>query len=358
MGARWLVVLVAAAALVGVPLAVSARPVADPGVSPTELVTRIEASAAQPWSGYVESAGALQVPATEGFVGLAGLLGADLELRVWWRAGDDWRIDRVRSTGETDLIRDGSTLVRWEFERSIATVAPVSEIRFPDASDLLPPTLARLMLQGARPEELGPLPARRVAGIVAAGVRLTPAERAASLATVDIWADPASGLPLRVELTGTGDRRPVLETALRDVDLTGPGPEATLFRPPAGVDIDYEESVDVAAEANALFELELPGSLAGLPGRGDDDPGPVGVYGRGPTALLVVPLRGQVAGPLRARLRESGGAQDTSVGTLAPVGPVGLLLTPRRDRGGALLLTGTVTGETLRRAAAELQGIE
>lgn len=348
--------LVAAAALVGVPLAISARPVADPGISPGDLVARIERSSAQPWSGYVESTGALQVPDTEGFVGLAGLLGDDNELRVWWRADDDWRINRVRSTGETDLVRRGPTMIRWVFESTVATITPVSEIRLPDASDLLPPTLARLMLQGAHAEELTPLPARRVAGVVAAGVRLTPVERAASVTRVDIWADPASGLPLRVELSGVGDRRPILETSLRDVDLAEPVPETTLFRPAAGVDIAYEESVDVAAEANALFEFELPASLAGLGSRAGEDPGPVGVYGRGPTTLMVVPLRGQVAGPLRARLRESGGAQDTSVGTLAPVGPVGLLLTPRRDRGGALLLTGTVTGETLQRAARELLG--
>ena len=42
------------------------------------------------------------------------------------------------------------------------------------------------------------------------------------------------------------------------------------------------------------------------------------------------------------------------MGTLAPVGPVGLLLTPRQDDRSALLLTGTVTGETLQRAATEL----
>ena len=57
---------------------------------------------------------------------------------------------------------------------------------------------------------------------------------------------------------------------------------------------------------------------------------------------MVLPLRRQVPGPLRARLRESAGSSETEFGTLAPVGPVGLLLTPRRSRQGSLLLTGTV----------------
>jgi hypothetical protein len=44
----------------------------------------------------------------------------------------------------------------------------------------------------------------------------------------------------------------------------------------------------------------------------------------------------------------------TNVGTFVPVGPVGLLMTPYRGRGDAFLLAGTVTAETLQRAAAEL----
>ncbi len=346
--------LVTAAALIAVPVTYQARPVADPGVSPTDLVARIQAAADRPWSGYVETSGALQVPDSDSFVGLAQLLGEDNDLRVWWRAADDWRIDRIRSTGETDLFRRGGGTIRWVFESEVATISPVSEIRLPDASDLLPPTLARLMLQGVRDAELSQLAPRRVAGIAAAGVRLTPAEQATSIARVDIWADPESGLPLRVELSGAGDARPVLTSTLRDLSLAEPDAETTLFRPAAGVDIAYEESVDVAAAANAFAPYDLPGSLAGLDTRDGEDPGAVGVYGRGPTTLMVIPLRGQVARPLRARLRDSGGAQETTVGTLAPVGPVGLLVTPRVEGQGSLLLTGTVTGKTLQQAATEL----
>jgi outer membrane lipoprotein-sorting protein len=354
MTARWLIVLLTAAALIGIPVAVSARPSAEPGLSPAAVVERIDASSGRVWSGLVETSGNLSLPDSDSFVGLAQLLGEDNDLRVWWRAADDWRIDRIRSTGETDLIRSGASTIRWVFESETATVSPVSEIRLPDASDLLPPTLTRLMLQGVRAEELSALPARRVAGIETAGVRLRPAGSATSIAQVDIWADRHSGLPLRVELYGVGDRRPVLRSTFRDLDQTPPPASATLFRPSSSVRIDYEDSVDVAAEANALAAYDLPDSVAGLGTRDGQDPGAVGVYGRGPTTLLVLPLRGQVARPLRQRLRDSGNAQETTVGTLAPVGPVGLLLTPRRTDRSALLLTGTVTGETLERAASEL----
>ncbi len=356
MTPRWLVVLVAAAALIGIPVAANLSPAADPGVSPADLVQRIQASGGTGWSGMVRTSGNLQLPDSDSFVGLAQLLGEDNDLRVWWRASDDWRVDRIRSTGETDLIRRGASTIRWVFESETATVSPVSEIRLPDASDLLPPTLARLMLQGVRAEELSELPARRVAGIDAAGVHLRPADRATSIAQVDIWADPGTGLPLRVDLYGVGDTRPVLRSTMRTLDLSLPPSSATLFRPASGIRIAYEPSVDVAAEANALAAYDLPRAVAGLRTRNGDDPGAVGIYGRGPTTLLVLPLRGQVARPLRQRLRDSGNAQETSVGTLAPVGPVGLLLTPRREGRSALLLTGTVTGETLQRAATELLG--
>ena len=350
---RWLVVLLAAAALVATPLAVGARPAVASDVAAPELAGRVQRSATVAWSGYVESTGTLQVPDSDSFANLAQLLGEDNDLRVWWRGADDWRVDRIRSTGETDLFRRGGASVRWVFESETATVTPVSAVRLPDASDLLPPTLGRALLQGVRAEELVRLPARRVAGVDAPGLRLTPAGPAASLDHVDLWADPESGLAVRVDLYGPGAVRPLLTTALRTLDVGLPPASTTLFVPPDDVTVTYDDSVDVAAAANAFAPFDLPATLAGLPSRDGADPGAVGIYGRGPTTVLALPLRGQVARPLRERLRASATAADSGLGTLAPLGPVSLLLT--RDRGrGVLLLAGTVTPETLERAARQL----
>ena len=124
MTPRWLVVLATAAALIGIPVAESVRPAGDPGVSRVDLVQRIQASGGLGWSGLADTAGNLSLPDSDSFVGLAQLLGEDNDLRVWWRAGDDWRIDRIRSTGETDLIRRGASTIRWVFESETATVSP------------------------------------------------------------------------------------------------------------------------------------------------------------------------------------------------------------------------------------------
>lgn len=354
MNGRWLVVLLAAVALVVTPLAVRARAPERSEVDATELVQRIRGSAATSWSGQVETSGTLAVPDEQSFANLATLLGEANQLRVWWRSPTDWRIDRLRSTGETGLYRQGQAVLRWVFESDTATVTPVSTVRLPDASDLLPPTLGRSLLQGAREDELTRLPARRVAGVDAPGIRLTPGDAASTVGRVDVWADPVTGLPLRVELSGREEDRPVLTTALADLDRRTPPADATVFSPSADSRLTFEESVDVAAAANAFAPVDLPARVAGLPSRSGEDPGAVGIYGRGATTLIVLPLRGRVAGPLRTRLQSSGTAQRTPAGTLAPVGPVGLLLTDRRDQ-GSFLLAGTVDGETLQRAAAELR---
>ena len=354
MSARWLVVLFTAAALVATPIVMGARPALRSDISATDLAARIQQSAPVAWSGFVETSGTLQVPDNESFATLAQLLGEHTQLRVWWRSADEWRVDRIRSTGETDLFRQQGYSIRWVFESETATYSPVSKIRLPDASDLLPPTLARELMRDSREDELRRLPSRRVAGIDAPGLRLTPNESATTIAHVDIWAEPAGGLPLQVELYGVGDQRPVLTTTLLQLSLSKPSAETTNFDPAPGVQVNYEESVDVAAAANAFAPYDLPGSLAGLPSRDGEDPGAVGIYGRGPTTLIALPLRGRVAGPLRRQLSDRGSVQVTDVGILAPVGPVGLLITPFRGRRGAFLLAGTVNSETLQRAAAEL----
>ena len=107
MTARWLIVLAAAVALVFTPLAVRAWPAAPSSLVAADLAARVQSSATVAWSGQVESSGRLRVPENDSFANLVQLLGEDNDLRVWWRGPQDWRIDRIRSTGETDLFRNG-----------------------------------------------------------------------------------------------------------------------------------------------------------------------------------------------------------------------------------------------------------
>jgi hypothetical protein len=353
---RWLVVALAAVLLVGVPVAVRHRatgPVEQPLVG--ELLARVQASGAVGWSGRAQSRGSLQLPANDSFATLGQLLGQQVDLRAWWRGPRSWRVDRIRSTGETDTFRDGGGQVRWVFESERATFSPVSTIRLPDAVDVLPATLGRDLFQGARADEVSVIGPVRVAGVAAAGLRLRPADAASTVDHVDLWADPVTGLPLRVDLYGAGAAVPALTTAFTDLTLESPDPADVRFSAPAGVTLAYEESTDVAAAANALQQADLPTVLAGLGTRDGQDPGAVGVYGRGPTTMIVFPLRGNVARPLRDQLSRNAASSETAAGTLAPVGPISVLLTRVPGRGGGFLLAGTVTVETLTAAAAQLQ---
>jgi hypothetical protein len=353
---RWLVVVLAAVLLVGVPVAVRHRPGGGPPTAPSaELLARIQGSGAVGWSGRAESTGSLALPSSDSFATLGELLGGQVELRAWWRGARSWRVDRIRSTGETDTFRDGGGQVRWIFESERATFSPVSTIRLPDAVDVRPATFGRDLLQGARVDELSALAGRRVAGVDAVGLRLRPSEAATTVDHVDVWFEPTTGLPVRVDLYGKGAALPVLTTAFTDLTLQPPDPAAVRFSAPAAVTLAYEESTDVAAAANALEQLDLPATVAGLGTRDGKDPGAVGVYGRGPTTMIVFPLRGSVARPLRDQLSRNAAATQTSAGTLAPVGPISVLLTRIPGRGGGFLLAGTVTPETLTAAAAQLQ---
>ena len=75
MSARWLVVSLTAVAFIATPLLIARGLAAPSDISATELAGRIHNRRTVGWSGYVETAGTLQVPDSESFATLAQLLG-------------------------------------------------------------------------------------------------------------------------------------------------------------------------------------------------------------------------------------------------------------------------------------------
>jgi hypothetical protein len=352
-GARWAVVSTVALVLAAAPLAPKVVPAHDTSITASKLYARIMASDDLGWSGEVRSLGSVQVPLTGStFGGVSRLLGEQTELRVWWRGSDDWRIDRLRTTGESDLVRDGGLTVRWNYEDNKVSFTPYSPIRLPDDVDVVPVSLADRLLAGAHARELSRLPAQRVAGHNAPGLRLVPSDKRSTITRVDVWADESSGLPLAVKVYGAA-RTPVLSTELTSFDPGKPTAAKVDFRLSHSLDFSRGVALDAAAGANAFAPFVPPASVAGLPRRGKaEDFGAVGVYGRGPTAVLAVPLRESVARGLRAQLRSSATSRDTGPGVAMEVGPLSVLL--ERVRNANFLLAGTVTPETLVKAADDL----
>ncbi len=171
---------------------------------------------------------------------------------------------------------------------------------------------------------------------------------------MDVWADVSSGLPLRVKVYGApAGGVPVLDTRLDSLELGEPSAEETDFRLSPTLDFSRGVALDEAAGADTFAPFLPPGSVAGLARLGEpDDYGAVGVYGRGPTALLAIPLRPWVAERLHDQLAKSRDSFDTGSSISLEVGPISVRLV--EDGSTSFLLTGTVTPETLSEASTDL----
>src|SRR6266705_1119325 len=223
---RWAVVAVAALGLAALPAVVSAVPVGVPATDAARLAARIRTSTAQPYQGYAESTGTAGLPALLQLADVADLLNGDTRLRVWYASANRWRVDAIGTGSERDTYQTPDGQVIWDYGRNQLTeVDGTPPVRLPRGADLTPPELARRLLSLAGDQvTLSALPAQRIAGIDAAGVRMTPTSSLTTMGHIDVWADPASGLPLRVTVTGRGALQPFLSTRFLDVSLTAPDP--------------------------------------------------------------------------------------------------------------------------------------
>jgi hypothetical protein len=349
---RWSLVALAVALVVLVPMTVRALPVHDQPISAADLLAQVQDSDAAGYSGEVEVRGRLGLPVTDRFTDLADLLGGDTRMRVWWRNDEDWRVDKLLPTGEVDLFRHGRATIRWDFEREEAQTNLDPTIRLPRDADLLPPALARRALADAVPGDVSRLPARRIAGHDAVGLRLEPSDPRTSIDHVDLWADAGSGLVLALDAYDS-DSQPVLTTSFTRVDLSTPAPRQTTFHRAPGLRMTVDDVLDIADAANQYAPIVAPSSVAGLP-RSDSSRGAVGIYGTGLAQVMAVPLQSRDGRYLADHLRASGATEKDDI-LLLRAGPLGIAMICSHARFDfAWLVTGTVTDATLEQAARDL----
>jgi hypothetical protein len=354
---RWLVVAVGGAILLALPALIGALPASDAGTPATGLRDRALASADVAFSGYAQSAGGLTLPVGDRLTPVANLLSDRTTMRAWYRAADDWRVDVVSPTGETGVHRDTAGTWTWQYEHDVASRAGATPLALPTAPDLLPSALGRRLLSEAADDELSRIGAARVAGRDALGLRLVPADGAASVSRVDVWVDAGSGLPLRVQVFGgqTGGGAPALDTSFLQLDLVTPAASVTAFTPPPGSHVRRDrQQEDLLDTGRRAAGVALPDALAGLGRRAlEGAPGAIGVYGRGVTLLVVAPLPRRAAARLRATLSAAPGVVVDDLGVRIAAGPLGLMLVDGGRR-GSWLLSGTVNLDALAAAAAQL----
>jgi len=355
---RWLAVLAGTALLAALPALVAAVPARTSDLSAAELLRRINASATRPFSGYAEATGGLALPVTSRFTSVADLFGGRTQLRAWYRNSDDWRVDAVSFAGESGIHHDASGDWTWDYESNAVdrTGSPVPpQVRLPVAADLVPPELGRRLLSQALPSEASRLGSERIAGRSAPGLRITPAQLASNIAHVDVWADAATGLPLRVRVQGKQSGSAVLSSSFLDFSTAEPPASVTAFSPPLAARVSSQPSRDLVTAIDQLGAVVPPARLAGLDRNLQLPPfGSVGVYGRGVTEFVAVPLPDRIAYSLGRELADAINADPAEPQLKLSIGPLTLLLATPTQRDSSWLLVGTVTDQTLAAAAAQL----
>jgi hypothetical protein len=402
---RWFLVLAGAAVLGALPAAAAARPTPTPTLGTDVLRDRIRRSAGRPHQGYAESVGALGLPALPRLGKVTSLLSGMTRMRVWYAAQDRWRVDVVDTGQERGLYRTPDGEYSWDYgdnrltyvstrdrvevvelpdetaggpgELSFSAVRQ-PQVRLPRAADLMPPDLARRLLSVAEGEPSGPLPGRRVAGVVGAGLRITATDPHSTVGHIDIWADPATGLPLQVELSARGAERPVLVTRFLEVEAAAP--TSGVLVPPAQRDEVGFTAAETSDAADVIFDQghvrSLPERLGGqprrdpvterrvqLPGRDEavrlSQVSRFAVYGTGLAQFVVVPLSRQIAGEVYRRAAEWGQSLTFPTGTAALLSSslLSLMVVRPTSIPRTFLVAGMVDGERLRQVGAELSGV-
>jgi hypothetical protein len=357
-GHRWAIVVAGVLILAALPWAVSKLPAAGSGATATDLLGRVQRSSSVSYSGYAESVGSLALPATDQFNAITNLLGARTQMRVWWSSSAEWRVDTVGLSGETDLHQSGGQTWTWNYEANRATLDDSrypQDVRLPRSDDLIPPNLARRLLSQATPDEVRRLPSVRVGGHDAAGLQVRPNEPESTIDRIDVWVLATSGLPVRVAVYGKGSRTAVVSTSFLQLNTGQPRSSDIDFTPPLSARVEDSNGLDLLGFIDLLGNAQPPATLAGLT-RNAANPGlgAVGVYGRGVTLLIAIPLPARIAYPLQDQLEKAAGAVSSAGGVAIGVGVLNLLLGQPEPGAGAWLVTGTVTADTLQRAIAAL----
>jgi hypothetical protein len=172
------------------------------------------------------------------------------------------------------------------------------------------------------------------------------------VARADLWADPASGLPLRVELTPRGRLDPIVTSAFLDLELGPPDPASVRFAVPADADVQHNQAPDLARAIDRFSPFVLPDRLDGR-ARRTEVASAASTYGRGFELVAVVAFPAQFSSRTRDFLERA----PTRAGAW---GEASVIATPLLNgmiferQGVAYALAGTVTQQVLDQVAADL----
>jgi hypothetical protein len=353
---RWVIVVAVVAVLCSVPIVINVWPARAASADASTLRAAMAASAGKPYQGYAQSSGLLPLPSIPNLDDVVKPLSGRTEMRVWHAARDRWRVDVLDGATERDVYQTPTGQMIWDFgANQLVQVVGEQPVRLPRPADYTPPELVRRLLAIAAGDRVESLAGKRVAGVNAAGLRLIPASADTTVDHVDVWADPATGLPVQAEVTARGGERPVFVT--RFLELHQTTPDTAHVTPPVpgeGVGFTVAPAPDFLSRINQRRRGVLPSSVGGL-ARGSEVEGvtAAAVYGTGLAQIVVIALPGRFGGQAYDRIATYGQDVDVPQGRAAVLG-TGLLtlMTVQGDR--TYLVAGFVQPAVLRRVAADL----
>ena len=364
-GRRWATVAAAVAVLGALPPAIAAWPAGSSAVGARALRARIMSSARLPYQGYAESTADLALPDLPALQSVVRLLDGTTDQYAWYRTPGRWRSDQLTAAGEDDVYQVGSATYRWIYAYGLLTrTTGPQPVRLPRAPDLLPPELARRLLGLASPgDRLARLPSARVAGVDAAALRLTVASPATTVRTVDVWADPGNGLPVKVQVFARGGSGPILTASFLQLRQGRPAKAVVIPHLAPGINIVNARPAILRGVLGTDGDGDgdttpFPALLAGL--RRDTTPAGLfglATYGSGFSQIIMAPLPGR-AGAEAVSAATAAGAAPVPVGPATgvlvrtPLLSVLLIVAPFRHR--TFLLTGAVTPALLERAGVDM----
>jgi hypothetical protein len=365
---RWAVALGGTVAIGLLPSALAALPANGSGRTPRQIVAEARASAPISHEGYAETTGSLGLPDLPQLGEVAALLGGTTHARVWWRSPTAWRVDRVTATGESDTYAWRGKLHTWDFESNrLRTILSESPVRLPRIDDLLPPQAARRVLGGiSRDDQLSALPAKRIAGRSADGVRIVPVATDTTVGRIDLYVDSASGLPLSLLLYPRGSSHAALSSRFLDIRLGRPGSSVLTPRRPSRAPIEPVTVPDLAAAIDVFAPFDLPARLGSFERSRDLlSLGGTATYGVGLARFIVMPLTPELGQSALAAATDGGGVPLTIFGgTAVQIGTPLLNAViahskpesgpPLDQRGRSYLVAGLVGADTLTAAVTAL----
>jgi outer membrane lipoprotein-sorting protein len=253
---RWLVPSAAAVVVIGGGAAAGTIVAsADPSLperSAAQLLVDLQNAKVDGLSGTIVQSADLGLPKIQGITegasadaGLMSLVAGSNTARVWYAGEDKARLALMGTTGETDVIRNGSDVWLWRSEGNQAThlKVPAGEHRKPQSL----PTDVPSTPQDAANAALAAIDdstkvtttgAAKVADRDAYELVLSPKATQSLIGQVRLAVDAEKHIPLRVDVYAKNATSPAIRVAFTQISFEKPDAQQFAFNPPPGAKVN------------------------------------------------------------------------------------------------------------------------